>query len=313
MNDGPDAETALRERLGRAVAARRAELRLSQGGLADRAGVSRTYVSSIETASQAPSVVVVAQVAEALGTTTGALLGETASPAPAIPGEIRDLAVEIERQADGLAKAARNMSSLMSAVGAGSAGRVDEAYGPGSDLAHRDSVVHDSLTPYGGDVLPFPVIGPASNVDLPQALRETELPVVAYVAAGEDRHPQPIETGERARVPNPQARRALAQGSSVVKVAGDSMEPNYDEGDYVIVEPARLETIQDGDVCFVMHDGQAMLKVLRFTQRKTDGAMQRVSLVSLNTRYPPIPVYPDDEFHVLGVEAYHVARKKNFR
>ncbi|HAM58129.1 MAG TPA: hypothetical protein DCQ64_23055 [Candidatus Rokubacteria bacterium] len=62
-----------------------------------------------------------------------------------------------------------------------------------------------------------------------------------------------------------------------------------------------------------MHGGQAMLKVLRFTQRKTDGAMQRVSLVSLNTRYPPIPVYPDDEFHVLGVEAYHVARKKNFR
>ncbi len=49
MNDGTAAELKLRKRLGRAVAGRRAELNLSQGGLADRAGVSRTYVSSILT------------------------------------------------------------------------------------------------------------------------------------------------------------------------------------------------------------------------------------------------------------------------
>lgn len=313
MNDGTETEPKLRKRLGRAVAARRAELNLSQGGLADRAGVSRTYVSSIETGSQTASFAVVVDVATALGTTVGTLLGETARPAPTVPLEARAAAEALASHVAQVAEEARKMASLMSAGGAAPVARVDETDGPVAELAHLDGTVRESAAPYGGAVLPFPVIGPASNVDLPQALRETDLPVVAYVAAGEDRHPQPIETGELAHVPNPHARRAIAHGSSVVKVAGDSMEPNYDEGDYVIVEPARLETIQDGDVCFVMHDGQAMLKVLRFTRRKTDGLMQRVSLVSLNTRYPPIPVYPDDEFHVLGVEAYHVARKKNFR
>ena len=81
MADGTGAESTLRARVGRAVAARRAELGLSQQGLAARARVSRTFVSSIETGSQAPSFVVLSQVAAALRTTTGALLGETSAPA----------------------------------------------------------------------------------------------------------------------------------------------------------------------------------------------------------------------------------------
>jgi transcriptional regulator with XRE-family HTH domain len=50
---------------------------LSQEALADLAGIDRTYVSGIERRVRNPTITIVAKFAEALGTTTAALLTDT--------------------------------------------------------------------------------------------------------------------------------------------------------------------------------------------------------------------------------------------
>lgn len=155
-----------------------------------------------------------------------------------------------------------------------------------------------------------------SNTDWPQEVHETELPVVAYAPAGEGRAPEPVPTGETVRILNPAARDAAKRGLSAVKVVGDSMTrqdgTGYEEGDFLVIDPKAAHSARDGDVVYVLHNGEPLLKILRYSKGK-GGRMDRVTLLSLNPRYPPIPVYPDDEFQLIGVEAYHVARKRNFR
>lgn len=56
------------------IKAARNRLNLSQEELADRAGIDRTYVSGIERQVRNPTITVVAKFAEALETTTAALL-----------------------------------------------------------------------------------------------------------------------------------------------------------------------------------------------------------------------------------------------
>jgi len=60
--------------LARNIKAARKRLDLSQEDLADRAGIDRTYVSGIERQVRNPTITVVAKFAEALETTTAALL-----------------------------------------------------------------------------------------------------------------------------------------------------------------------------------------------------------------------------------------------
>ena len=56
------------------IKAARRRLNLSQEELADRAGIDRTYVSGIERQVRNPTITVVAKFANALETTTAALL-----------------------------------------------------------------------------------------------------------------------------------------------------------------------------------------------------------------------------------------------
>lgn len=207
---------------------------------------------------------------------------EPPAPPPAVPREALDAAERLARDAAELAERLRGVGAAAPATS----------------------------EPYGGEVVPFPG---GSNVDDPQELRDTEVPVVAYVAAGEGRDVQPIETGETTRIPNPQARRAAETNSSILRVAGDSMDPPYSPGDFVIIEPTNDDYISDGKVCYVVLNGDPMLKTLRFSRNKRTGRMDRVTLVSENKRYPPIPVYPTDHLRVVGVEVYHVRRGTNFR
>ncbi len=76
-----------------------------------------------------------------------------------------------------------------------------------------------------------------------------------------------------------------------VRVAGDSMEPEYHDGDIVWVQQC-LELVS-GEVGIFLHDGQAYLKVF-YKDKKG------VSLVSLNDAYAPIRIGEDDAFRVFG-------------
>ena len=65
---------SLAERFGRAVRAERIRQGLSQEGLAELAGVDRTYISGLERGRRNPALSTVEQIAKALSTEPGQLL-----------------------------------------------------------------------------------------------------------------------------------------------------------------------------------------------------------------------------------------------
>ncbi|MGE4354322.1 MAG: S24 family peptidase [Oscillospiraceae bacterium] len=76
-----------------------------------------------------------------------------------------------------------------------------------------------------------------------------------------------------------------------VRVAGDSMEPRFFDGQTVWVRPC--ETLQNGEIGIFLYDGSAYLKCLIRENGK-------VLLRSLNTKYSDIPAVLDDGLRVLG-------------
>lgn len=65
---------ALQRRFGEAVRELRLKIGISQEGLADRAGLHRTYISLLERGLRNPSFTVITQLAAALETTPGELV-----------------------------------------------------------------------------------------------------------------------------------------------------------------------------------------------------------------------------------------------
>jgi transcriptional regulator with XRE-family HTH domain len=59
----------LPKKFGRIIRARRVAAGLSQEALAESAGLHRTYIGMLERGERAPTIVVVQQLADALGTT----------------------------------------------------------------------------------------------------------------------------------------------------------------------------------------------------------------------------------------------------
>ena len=77
-----------------------------------------------------------------------------------------------------------------------------------------------------------------------------------------------------------------------VTVSGDSMEPVFHDHDMVYVH--RQETLEDGEIGIFSLNDSAYIKKLR---NGADGTF----LISLNPKYPPIPVRPDhDAFRIFG-------------
>ncbi len=76
-----------------------------------------------------------------------------------------------------------------------------------------------------------------------------------------------------------------------VKLAGDSMEPDYHDGDTVWVMRERL--LSNGETGLFLYDGSAYCKKLSVSDGK-------VRLVSLNPSYAPIEVDEERGFRVFG-------------
>ncbi|MGU7990670.1 S24 family peptidase [Streptococcus suis] len=83
----------------------------------------------------------------------------------------------------------------------------------------------------------------------------------------------------------------------VVPIYGDSMEPEYQSGDYIFVKLS--VDLSDGDIGVFAYNGEAYIKQLRITGR---GAY----LHSLNPEYDDIPITADTDFRTIGevVEVY---------
>lgn len=73
----------------------------------------------------------------------------------------------------------------------------------------------------------------------------------------------------------------------VVTVTGDSMEPEFHDGDHVLVRSQ--ETVDVGEIGIFVINGDAYIKKLG-----------KGKLISLNEKYKPIPLRNDDSIHCCG-------------
>lgn len=76
-----------------------------------------------------------------------------------------------------------------------------------------------------------------------------------------------------------------------VHVSGDSMEPRYHNEQLIWIE--QTEQLEDGEVGIFYLDGNAYVKKFQNNENGT-------YLVSLNTKYDPIPVTGDNSFKIFG-------------
>lgn len=76
-----------------------------------------------------------------------------------------------------------------------------------------------------------------------------------------------------------------------VRLAGDSMSPRFADGQ--IVWARKAETAENGEIVLCVLNDQGYCKKLH---RDEHG----VSLISLNTKYDPIPITEADEFRIMG-------------
>ena len=81
-------------------------------------------------------------------------------------------------------------------------------------------------------------------------------------------------------------------------VSGDSMEPDFMDGDFALIETRTLRSIPDGKICAVRYSGGLFLKRLQVR-----GSSYR--LISSNQFYEPIDIEnPDaEDFEIIGVVA----------
>ena len=77
-----------------------------------------------------------------------------------------------------------------------------------------------------------------------------------------------------------------------VRIAGDSMEPRFVNGQTVWVKAA--QDANNGDIVLCTLNDQGYCKKLR---KDKNG----IALISLNKKYAPIPVREEDEFRIAGI------------
>jgi len=262
--------------LGESIRERRRELGLSLDSLAERVACSKSYLSTIENGRCGPpGEALLRRLESALATASGALvhLAELEATPPEIRRELAELQV---RQA-----AAGRVADLLRGIGTPD---VPSAL----DAAYRNGELRrliDRLSP-PGEVPP----------DLVPLARE--VPVINKVAAGYPRdftdlgYPVGV-ADEYVRCPDLADPDAFA-----ARVVGDSMTPDYREGDIVIFSPAR--DVRNGSDCFarIWPDDETTFKRVFFETRA--GGEELIRLQPLNPAYPP-RVLPREE--VVGLFA----------
>ena len=115
------------------------------------------------------------------------------------------------------------------------------------------------------------------------------VPLVGTIAAG-----APILAEERVEDVLPLPRELVGDGELfMLTVRGESMiEAGVLDGDLVVVRAQ--PTVEQGEMCAALVDGEATVKFLRRTR---DG---EVFLDPANAAYEPIPVRPDQDARILG-------------
>lgn len=272
--------------VGQLIRDRRRRLGLTLQDIADRVGCTRGYLSSIENdrREHPPSRALLDRLEEALGLERGRLvaLGDWQST----PGDVRRRVIDLEAQQH----LSQRLIDLLSKEG------VDASFRSGElrRLVERLSASGKEGGKEGGKG----VGGEGErSVDLLGVL-PTQVPLINKVIAGYPR--EFTDLGYPARVADEYVSvPGVADADAfAARVVGDSMRPDYAEGDIVVFSPQA--DAMDGSDCFVRleRDAETTFKRVYFERDGEDREVIR--LQPLNSAYPPRSV-PREE--VAGVYA----------
>ena len=242
--------------LGELVRRRRLERKLSLQRLADRVGCAKSYLSQIETGrARAPAEQLVQALERELDLPAGALAG--AARWERTPEPVRGAFAELERTN----RFGKRLAEIIASRG------VDHAFHSG-ELRR----LVDALTGEGG--------GGAQPIDLPM-----EVPLINRVQAGYPR--EFTDLGYPARVADEYVRCPDLHDPDAfaARVVGDSMAPEYKEGDIVVFSPAR--PVASGMDCFARLEPDHDSTFKRVYFETGAAGEQLIRLQPINSAYPP--------------------------
>lgn len=236
---------------------------LTLGELCRKIGCTRSYLSMVETGARSGQLsdefVMLAE--RALGL-NGEL--ERAVKLAATPSEVRE---EIDRMQREQQRAAAELREVLGALGAS---------GKGLDAAYRSGALESLVARLEGS---------AGNIDLGSVRgREAlvrQVPLVNKVAAGYPR--EFTDLGYPGRVADEYVSSPAVEDPDAfaARVVGDSMTPEYREGDIVVFSPNKA--VKSGMDCFVRleKDNETTFKRVEFLEGG------QVRLIALNAKYAP--------------------------
>ncbi|MFN0134028.1 MAG: helix-turn-helix domain-containing protein [Phycisphaerales bacterium] len=287
---------------------RRRELRLTLRELAERAGCAASYLSQIESGrrSGVPSDAVLVGLERALGMAAGTLI--RAARWEETPGVVRrEVGELVEAQ-----RAARELARLMG-------GGVDEQGRPTGvlDAAYRSGELRrliERISPTSA------AGGGASAAGVEQGARDVEgggggvvrlgavpvlVPLINKVAAGYPR--EFTDLGYPARVADEYVRVPELHDADAfaARVVGDSMLPEYREGDVVVFSPSR--PIRSGMDCFVRiepdHETTFKRVYLEEVEAEISGRVVKREMIRLQPLNPAYPARVLERERVAGLYA----------
>lgn len=267
---------------------RRGMLKLSLAGLADRVGCAKSYLSSIENGRKGPPAdALIEKLEQALSFQPGELFecaqwDQTPTPIRQDIEELRKRDHSARTLAKLLASSARQGASLDELYESGKLRSLidrvhPDAHPPEESDAHRPT----EQQTHGADSESTPC--PRGLAMLPM-----EVPVINKVTAG---YPADFtDMGYPARIADEYIRAPdlCDPDAFAARVVGDSMEPNYREGDIVVFSPARK--ITDGMDCFVRLEPDHETTFKRIYFQTDEAGNELIRIQPINNAYPPITV-----------------------
>lgn len=260
-----EAMAHIESEVGTLIRERRRELGLTLSALAERAGCTKGYLSEIETGRRpAPGEELLRVLEAVLGLAAGRLTSAAcwSRTPPVVRSELTRLA--------GKEQAARRLAALLRSGGFDGDGRARGAL----DSAHESGELRRLIE----------TLDPVEEGPLAELLPR-EVPLINSVAAGYPR--EFTDLGYPARVADEYVRAPdiCDADAFAARVVGDSMMPEYREGDVVIFSPAR--TVRSGMDCFARLEPDAETTFKRvFFERSAEGR-EAIRLQPLNPAYAP--------------------------
>ena len=248
-------------RVGVLVRTAREQRRMTLAHLAELVGCAKSYLSAIENGHRsAPGDEVLVKLEQALGMANGTLLG-----AGRWQRSLEAGGMHVQRDV----QATQQLRAMLAAKGS-----IDALYRSGELTKFASRLGAENAT--NATVMPLPL----------------EVPLINSVAAG---YPTEFtDLGYPARVADEYVRCPDLHDPDAfaARVVGDSMEPNYVEGDVVVFSPARA--VRNGSDCFVRiePDHTTTFKRVYFEHapEASDASgtpIERIRLQPLNNRYAP--------------------------